>query len=240
MNYSLRPNRFTENPNDQTASVEHAGTATIDTIIDRMVAEGGAIKESEARSNILEFFKATNYYLSQGYTISLDYFKARFSISGVFTDTNDTFDANRHQLNIKMSAGKFLKEVVGNVPLNKVKGSTVSINIDRVQDYMSKTNDDVLTSGGMVRILGDRLFIDTSDDNQGVFLIAEDRTETKIEFLQQISYGELMVQIPMGLAAGTYRLEIRSIIRGQTSLSKGLVDDLEVVAPGTAATPDAA
>lgn len=190
------------------------------------------------------FFKATNYYLSQGHTISLDYFKVRYSISGVFTDTSDSFDANRHQLNLKMTPGKFMKDVIGSVPLTKVKGSSVSIDIDRVQDYMSKTNNEILTAGGMVRILGDRLSIDQADENQGVYLIDEDRTETKIEFLQQISSGELMVQIPIGLTSGTYRLEIRSIIRGQTSLSKGLIEDLEVVAPGApssaTATPDAA
>lgn len=228
LEYSLRPNRFTDDPDDQLANVEHSGTATFDDLITHITQEGGAIKESEARSNVLEFFKAMRFYLALGRTISLEFMNIRFTISGVFTDSSDSFDSNRHKLNLKVNAGSFLKEVLPNMKLSKVKATVTAITIDRVQDYMSKTNDTTLTAGGMVRLLGENLTIDTEDTEQGIYLIANDNTETKVEFLQLITGGELMFQTPAELAKGTYTLEVRAKIRFQKEISKGRFEDLTI------------
>lgn len=229
MNYSLRPNRFTEDPNDQLAKVEHSGTADLNDIITKMTTEGGAIKESEARSNILEFFNAIAYFLAQGKTISLDFIKIRFSITGVFNDVEDSFDTKRHQINIKITAGKFLKNLIPSLTLTKIKATPTSIEVDRVYDFMSKTQDETITSGGMVRLLGQNLTIDLADTAQGVYLIANDGTETKVEFVQLISSGELMFQSPANMEPGTYTLQIRARIKGWKEASKGSLEDINVI-----------
>lgn len=226
--YSLRPNRFTEDPNDQLANVEHSGTATLDDIVAQMTLEGGAIKESEARSSILEFFKAVQYQLTLGRSVSLEFLKLRFSLSGVFTDTDDSFDASRHQLNLKITPGSFLKKTLADLSLTKVKADTVGVEIARIYDFMSKTTDETITSGGMVRVLGEHLRIDAEDAEQGIYLIGDD-SETKVEFYQSITLGELMFQAPTGLTPGSYALEIRTRIRNQKDLSTGRFDDLTVV-----------
>ncbi len=233
MDYSLRPNQFTDDPNDQLAKVEHSGTTTLEQIIRHMTGEGGAIKESEARSNILEFFKSVNYFLGLGQTISLDFLKIRFSITGVFSSKDDYFDPDRHQLNIKITPGRFLKAALLELPLTKVKGSTTSIVLEQVYDFTTKTRNEVLTAGGMVRVLGENMTLNLTDEEQGVYLVADDRTQTKVQFLQLITYGELLFQVPAGLAPGNYTVEVHARIRGAKDLSKGIMQDLNLVANDT-------
>ena len=229
MDYSLIPNRMKPDSPEQLARVQHKRTCTIDDVIQEMTAEGSAIKESEARANIHEFFMAMAHLLKQGNTISLDYLKARFSLSGIFTDANDQFDPNRHQLNIKLTPGPFLNQLTKKVPLNKVKAQTTTVTINEYHDYRSKTTNEQLTIGGLARIRGANMGIDAQAADQGVFLIDSKGKANKADFVESVNLAELMFQVPGNLEANTYRLEVRAKIRHNKTLLIGRVHGVVLV-----------
>ena len=84
-----------------------------------MIARGSTVTRAEARANLQEYTDAVHYFLREGYSINSDLLKASFSISGVFTSEEDSFDASRHKLNVNLLLGADLKEIPSQVKVYK-------------------------------------------------------------------------------------------------------------------------
>ncbi|OGB67431.1 MAG: hypothetical protein A2Y94_10395 [Caldithrix sp. RBG_13_44_9] len=84
-----------------------------------------------------------------------------------------------------------------------------------------------MTRGGIGQITGHRLKFDPEDTKQGIFLVAEDGTETRITMVGVNKPSQLMFSIPSSLPAGNYTLEVRVIFSSKLRSGK-LTETLSV------------
>ncbi len=229
MDYALRPNKLNNQHNSHLAHVVHTGTATMTDVLNQMTAEGSAIKESEAQGNILEFFKAVNHFLQLGYTVSLDFLKLRYSITGVFDGADDSYDPARHQLNVKVNPGPFFKTSSQQIVLNKVRHQAPRVTIHEVFDFATKTTNGKLTLSGMVTVRGAHMRIDDNDPQQGVYLLMAGQPEVKVAHVRVFNASELVFQVPNNLVPGFYQLEVRAKLKDTKDYSRGTLDNLTVL-----------
>ena len=71
----------------------------------------------------------------------------------------------------------------------------------------------------MVSVSGHGLKFDPSDEEQGIFLIAEDKTEIKIDIMGKVMPSLLMFQLPSTVSPGEYTVQV--LTRPGNELHKG-------------------
>lgn len=79
-------------------------------------------------------------------------------------------------------------------------------------DTNSRERNGLVTSGGMGELAGHRLKFDPTDENQGIYFVAEDGSATKVDVVGLNKPAALMFIVPDTLAPGDYTLEVRAIL----------------------------
>ncbi len=97
--------------------------------------------------------------LKEGYGFQSDYFSLTPSVSGVFINDDDRFDASRHQVELNLRLSTPMKEALGQMKVQVIPHTTPMPVIKQVFDQKSKTTNDRLTPGQTLEIEGERLKI---------------------------------------------------------------------------------
>ena len=94
------------------------------------------------------------------------------------------------------------------------------------EDNSTQSKDSVATANGGACITGSLLKFDESDGTQGVFFInTAGGEETKVSGkLLRNKPGELIFMNPK-LHAGSYRVEVRTVVKGKKGLVTGALPD---------------
>ena len=127
---------MTEDPTDFRAQVVTKDSKDENALVDYMISRGSTVTKAEARANLMEFLKAAAYFMEDGYTLNTPLFKAAPSISGVFTDEEDSFDPKRYQVNIKLT---LLKDVPARIKVTKTEGNPTLPLPKKVLDVTTNT-----------------------------------------------------------------------------------------------------
>jgi hypothetical protein len=98
-------------------------------------------------------------------------------------------------------------------------------------DLTTGEHNGAITPGEMTQLVGRRLKFDPTDSQQGLFFIAADGPETRVDKVGRNKPAELIFGIPASLTAGSYKLEVRSTLTGG-ALRVGALDDLLIVTCG--------
>ncbi len=208
--YILIPNALTANPDDFSARVLTNNVLEMEEIIDAIVGMGSTVTRADILSVISDLTTAIGKALLAGNRVSLPFGQFALSIQGVFDDLDEVFDPSKHQLTIIVRPGAPLRKMV--------RTQAELIKEDRAEprpfpivyvDLNTNARNSVLTPGGMGQVEGHRLRFDPADPEQGIFFIAEDGTETRVEVVGLNQDGRLMFLIPSTLTAGDYRLVVR-------------------------------
>lgn len=107
--------------------------------------------------------------------------------------------------------------------------SLPSPEITQFVDFNSSESNAVLTPGGIARITGEELKFDQSQADEGVFFVAADGTETRVEVIASLTEGQLMFQVP-ALARGEYSVAVRRAYTSSRTLRRGQLDSTLTVA----------
>lgn len=199
---------------------------TIEDIYDNMTREGSTVTKAEALAGFEEVTQSIIKLVEQGHSVATPLVNIRPGISGVFEGQEDSFDNKRHEININVTAGQRLRKAAGEIDIEKVSPrERVPVPL-HYYDNTSEEQDQTITPGDGARITGSLLKFDEEDDNQGVFFVnvdggAETRVDTKM--LRNMP-GELIFSNP-DLSAGTYRLEIRAILKHTSDIRIGMLSD---------------
>jgi hypothetical protein len=95
-----------------------------------------------------------------------------------------------------------------------------------LMDMASSQKNQTLTAGQPARLQGNHLKFDAADPLQGVFLIDNaTAAETKVSFILDNKPRMITFIVPDALAAGTYRLQLRSKL-GTKELKTGSLTSL--------------
>ena len=223
--YYLVDNPITEDPNDCHAQVTGYESVTEKEIVDYITRKGSGITTAEAMANYQEYMEAHEYFLKMGYGIKTAFLVARPTISGVFTDKNDTFDPARHQINFRVKFGKHYRESSKNVQAEKTEPTRNEPVLVDFKDVTSDTVNESATSGGAAVLTGSRMKFDSSDTAQGIFFVAANGTASKVITIITMQPSQLVFLVPQNLASGEYTLEVRTILKGTKDLRKGTLKD---------------
>lgn len=220
LKFALFENHLTADPDDFSAVIQGSNAKTENDIYDLMVSRGSTVTKAEALSVMEEYTVAMLQLLRDGNSINTPLFNLNLSIQGVFNGIDDSFDRNRHTIKLNISAGVRLKEVTGDVSVEKVKGASPKPDPIYLEDIASSTRNDTVTPSNIAVIRGSRLKFDNTDDKQGIFFIAADGAETKVANVSRNKPSELHFLVPP-LAAGEYSVEVRVLLKNTKEIKTG-------------------
>ncbi len=215
LKYFLTLNKVSPTPNLYRAQPVTAGSITEEAIINYMIDRGSTVTKAEAKAMIEEYGAAMIFFLKQGFTINTDLFKLSPSISGVFTDKNDSFDASRHQVNINAATGSRMDNVPQMIKLEKIAPTKVVPAPEDLLDVTSNKENSTLTPGGTVKLTGKDMKINADVAEQGIYLV-NGTTTTKVATFIISRPSEVVFVLPNTLAKGDYTLEVRGDINNVT------------------------
>ena len=231
--YSLIENTVTADPDDYYGQIQLAGSADTEAVIDRMVSLGSTVVKADILATLQLFYQATEALVLEGFRVNVAGIVDVYPrMQGVFNGITDSYDPSRHQVGVTASAGAQLRESVRQ-QAQVQKDETVKPRPAPLQyvDLASGTVDTTLTRGTIGTLNGARLKFDSSDSDEGIYLIPTGgAAPIKITAVQRNKPAQLVFLTPAVLAAGSYWLEVRARVRGVGELRSGRLDAALTVA----------
>ncbi|MFN8256803.1 MAG: DNA-binding domain-containing protein [Bacteroidales bacterium] len=225
INYVLHLNLMTPDPLDCRAVVVNRTNYHIEDVVKQITGEGSILKETECNAVINAFMKRIGTNLAEGISFQSEYFNVGIEISGVFTNDKDKFDPERHVVYPNLIPGKAWKESLASAKLEKQIPEENKPKPESLVDLKSKTNDQMLTPGGMAELMGQMLKIDETVPDEGIYLIAVNGgLETKVTYLYANYPKNLQFEVPASLVAGDYKIEIRNRAHKGKVLRSGVLE----------------
>ena len=218
MKYYLMENKLTEEDN-YSARVQVEVSHNLDGIINLILDRRNVMSRTDLVAAFNAFFETVQGCIERGESINLPLFNMGYSISGVFDDDDDTYDAARHRLKVNLNDGLLITKAIENIKLTKVEAHDTEPDIKNFKDTASNTVNQTLTPGSIFELTGNRLKIVGDEALTGLFFVAEDGSETRVSLIAQNSYKKLIAQAPK-LPPGTYRLRLRTQNTGGKHLTK--------------------
>lgn len=228
--YSLTENTLTSAKGDYRAQINDVRSYDKEALINRILQRGTMLTRTDIMAVINAVEETVVDIHKEGGTVTLPLFSTGFSITGVFTGADDSYEPGRHRLNITVQKGKLLKRTQQEIRLQKVDYNPAQTRIYHVTDVVSGLDNDKLTPGGVVKISGTRLKISGKDTKVGLWFVAANGTETKADHLVRNMPSELTAIIP-SLTAGKYHIKLVTQYSGGTKelkTTKSLTYDMEL------------
>ena len=210
LKYALRENLLTAAPDDFMAQVQDVRSYTLDEIIDLMMDKGTTITRADVAATLQVYGEVCASLIKDGSALNTPLFNTALTIAGVFNGANDSFDKKRHTVNLNITAGILLRDVLPKIKCEKTEGASTDPYITEVTDIVTGTVNTTLTKGGVVQLVGSRLKFDAKDAAQGIFFVPETGEAVRAAVIAENNPARLMAIIPADLAAGTYYIEVRS------------------------------
>ena len=213
LKYALVENLLTERPDDYSAITYPVASIDKEGVIERITKRGTTLTKTDVMAVLNALEEVVVDALEQGYTINLPLFNTSFSISGVFESPMDSFDGNRHKLNINLTKGILLRETEKRVKAEKTGVTSPLPQIQEVKDCISGVVNDRMTANGVIEVRGYNLKIEGDDKSCGLWFVAEDGKETKADIIIENKPSRIMAMIPE-LKGGTYQIKVVSQFSG--------------------------
>ena len=210
LKYSLRENLLTPAPDDYMAQVADVRSYTLDEIIDLMMDKGTTLTRADVAATLQVYGEVCSSLIKDGAALNTPLMNTALSISGVFNGANDIFDKKRHTVNLNITAGILLRDVLPKIKCEKTEGASTDPYITEVTDIVTGTVNTTLTKGGVVQLVGSRLKFDAKDAAQGIFFVPETGEAVRAAVIAENKPARVMAIIPADLPAGTYYIEVRS------------------------------
>ncbi|WP_054718534.1 DNA-binding domain-containing protein [Marinifilum fragile] len=223
LRYGLIPNHLTDDPNDYMGVVTNNESVTVDSIVEQMIGKGSTITKAEALSVIEEFEYAVVEAVKNGNSVNTQLFRITPSVSGVFNDQNDGFDPARHAVRLNLNAGSRLIEAISDIELRKVEITSPQPILQQFVDLKTNVINESFTAGQIASIRGSLLKFDTGDTQQGIFFIATDGSETRVENVVKNKPSELLFFVPENLTSGNFTVEVRTVLQNTKAVRKGIL-----------------
>lgn len=225
LHFHVIPNHLHPNGKNFMAVSSNTENYTLDDVFDCMVREGSTITKAEALAVFEEISQHIIEIVEDGNSVTTPLVNISSSVKGTFEDTDERFNPNDHRVRITIAAGKRLAKSASEISPQRVRGKKRRPHITYVKDIESDTTNKTITPNGPVRIIGSLLQFDEDDPDQGIFFVdTNNREEIKVASPIKNMPSELIFINP-DLPAGTYSMEIRSIVYNTSKIRKGILND---------------
>ena len=188
-----------------------ARTADLDQVVNRIIERGSTVGRADVASVLEDFFGAVESLLLDGWNVSTPGANYRVSIRGIFEGQGDSYDSSRHQITARASAGRRLRSTISHrARLEKVVAARTTPIVLEYIDVDSGETNAALTPGGQGRLTGNLVKFDQGDPAQGIFFVAADGSETRVESVAWNGSAKHIFLVPATLSAGEYELQVRA------------------------------
>ena len=219
LKYTLIENLLTERPDDYSAQTHSTGSLDKEAVIVRMLNRGTLLTRTDILAVLNGLEETITEALLEGYSVNLPLFNTAFSISGVFESPLDSFDGNRHKLNINLTKGVLLREAEKNVKFEKTNAPAPLPQIQEVKDSLSGKVNETLSAGGVIELRGYNLRIEGDDPTCGLWFVDDTGNEVKAEIIIENKPSRILAMIP-ALPAGSYQVKVVTQHTGSGTLLK--------------------
>ena len=219
VNYSLVENVLTDRKDDYSAIVHTKGSLDKEEIISRMLNKGTLTTRTDILAVLNNLEETVEEVLLQGFSVVYPLFNTSFSISGVFEGSLDSFDGNRHKLNVNLTKGLRLREAEKKVKLEKTTAAPLLPLIQEVKDSISGRVNEVLTVNGVLEVRGNNLRIEGDDPTCGLWFINENGEEFKAETIVENKPSRIIAIIPE-LRRETHQVKVVTQFMGSSKFLK--------------------
>ena len=213
LKYSLNENLLTDRPDDYSAQTHASGSFDMEAIINRMLSRGTLVTRTDVVAVMNNFQEAVVDIVNEGGMINTPLFNTAFSISGVFESPLDSFDGNRHKLNINVTKGVLLRSAEKSVKFEKTSTASPTPQIQEVKDSLSGTVNETLTPNGVVEVYGYNLKLAGDHPTCGLWFVASNGTEVCAEVIIENKPSKIIAMIP-NLPQGEWQIKIVSQYSG--------------------------
>ena len=209
LKYFLTDNPLTERTDDLMAQTVVNRTYDKEAIITEMLRRGNLVTKTDALAVLNAFEETIADIVKDGGTVNMPLFNTSFSISGVFESPLDSFDGNRHKLNLNLTKGTLLRNAEKEVKTEKTTAATAQSVILEVKDAISGKINEVLTPNGILQVWGNSLRIGGDNTEVGFWFVPSSGEAIKASVIVTNKPSNLILMIPP-LAAGNYTLKLVS------------------------------
>jgi hypothetical protein len=207
LKYHLVDNLLAKQTDKYKAQTRTSGSCDKAEFIKRLLSKGTLITQTDVLAVFNAIENTAVELLQQGYTLNFPLFNTSFSISGTFESPLDSFDPERHKLNINITKGSLLRDIEKTVPFEKMNASASGPRIREVKDIVSGEINRQLTPGGVIEIRGNNIKLSGNDAECGVWFVPETDTPKKAEIIATNKPSVVLAMVP-ALPAGPYKLKI--------------------------------
>ena len=224
--YYLRENALTSDPDDYNAVVVSKGTASPDDLAQTMIQQGSTLTPEDIAAAFESMTRATVALLNQGFRVTTPVAIISPTIQGVFAGKEDSYDPKRHAARLNANTyGLLEKRWRATSDFDRTEsGGRIAPRLDDYHDVTTGTRNGALTPNSVGRVEGKNLKLDPEDPQQGVFFVAEDGTQTRVSMYVKVKPAEVIVATP-DLPAGDYGVRVCAGVPG--SKDKIRCGDLE-------------
>ena len=194
-------------------------------IIDYMVEEGTGLTRPQSIAYFEKLMEAFAHFIELKGGVTTPFFRIQTTISGTFINSMDTFDPERHHINLRISPGPQLKKLKSRLALTKENPTKHTPNPELFIDNASETTNKLASAQGVATLKGENLIFDRNDLEQGIFFVPDCSQKVKIRANNYISIKstEIIFFIPP-LPSGNYTLLIQAIMKGHKSIRGGVLE----------------
>ncbi len=219
--YELLKNHIGSEPKGYHALVCNQKVYDRKEFVEMMLNRGTSLTIADIEAVLACQEEVIKQIVKNGEGLNTGVFIMHIDIKGKFDDANSPFNKSSNSLAINITASKVLKDLLGDIDVERVYSSGKEAKITVVEDIDSQTQDSKLTPGGPIKVLGNRIKIKAavpSDNKEGLYVVnIADDSETKFNTPIRNKPSELIYIIPT-LPAGQYKLEVRTYKTGATAL----------------------
>lgn len=184
-----------------------------------MLRRGTLLTRTDIMAVLNGFEETVRDITSDGGTVNTSLFNTSFSISGVFDVAMDTFDGNRHKLNVNLSKGMVMREAESQVKIEKTGTVIPQPTILEVKDSVSGKVNQQLTPGGVVELMGVNIKIVGENADCGLWFVPASGEAVKAQVIVQNKPSTLIAMIP-NLSAESYSLKVMTQYTGGKPLKE--------------------
>ncbi len=207
LNVQTVDNPLTPDPNDTKFLLVTTGTADLEQVILRIMAVNPGLERETVEAVVKLEQRVIKEMTLNGMRVNTGLFSAVASPKG---PGGNKWDPKVNEINITIAQGADWREAIRKTKVNVIGEKSSITTISKTTDAMTRGTLGEASPGYPLRVEGTCLKIAGTDPSVGIYLIAEDGTETKVDSaLWALNEPQtLSFVVPAGLAEGTYTLRI--------------------------------
>lgn len=213
IDYTLIPNRLTNEPNLFAAQVKTKGTVDLDALARAIAGSGSTTAESDILAVLTDARRVIETFLLAGHRVDLGgLVSIAPRIRGRFEGPEAGFEAERHRLDLYARVGTGLrKRFQTSGTVNRIATAPPTPLPSVLEDTATATTNATITTGRTAILRGQRLKIDPAASDEGIYLTAlSDGSVTRISGIVINHPRQLVFEVPADLPPGDYTLHVRA------------------------------